>query len=351
MKSVEFYLGYCRLVNDSVVENITKDTQTIRSKDFMKILTVFTLLLLGYSMIVAQSKTNALIIAETEPPIVPDKISGGQFQGLTEDLYNKFPAEMWKDPNYVRIKRKPKRLSADARFGINILINRKNVGWIIDGDQSRGLVLYADWNADSDLSNDAPIKFTKTGDKYIYRKTLVETIGNQKRKYPYNLKLEITEVDLPNGMGKTLALKADSATARRGVLNVDNRRIAFSLTGRDGFYNTDYDYLYFDLNGDGKFDTETRYSAESYKVLEKHVNIGDKTYEFTVDRYGDSLTLKPLTEKLPARAELSVGNPAPEFAFKDIDGNSHRLSDFRGRIVLLDFGEFGARRALSKPRN
>jgi peroxiredoxin len=149
--------------------------------------------------------------------------------------------------------------------------------------------------------------------------------------------LEITEVALPNGTGKTLALKADSTTTRRGVLNVDNHRIAFNLAGRDGFYNSDYDYLYFDLNGDGKFDTGTRYSPESYKVPEKHINIGDTTYEFTVDRYGNSLTLKPLAEKLPARAELSIGNQAPEFSFKDIDGKQHRLSDFRGKTVLLDF--------------
>ncbi len=95
--------------------------------------------------------------------------------------------------------------------------------------------------------------------------------------------------------------------------------------------------MYFDLNGDGKFDSEKRYSAEVYKVSEKHINIGDTTYEFTVDRYGDSLTLKPLAEKLPARAELMPGILAPDFSFKDIDGNARRLSDFRGKVVLLDF--------------
>ena len=33
---------------------------------------------------------------------------------------------------------------------------------------------------------------------------------------------------------------------------------------------------------------------------------------------------------------LAVGDPVPDVAFEDVDGNEHRLSDFRGRVVLLD---------------
>lgn len=34
---------------------------------------------------------------------------------------------------------------------------------------------------------------------------------------------------------------------------------------------------------------------------------------------------------------LGVGQMAPDFTAKDIDGNTVRLSDFRGQVVLLDF--------------
>jgi len=40
---------------------------------------------------------------------------------------------------------------------------------------------------------------------------------------------------------------------------------------------------------------------------------------------------------MPDRADLSTGNIAPDFSFKDLDGKSYKLSDFRGKIVLLDF--------------
>src|SRR5206468_1510915 len=40
---------------------------------------------------------------------------------------------------------------------------------------------------------------------------------------------------------------------------------------------------------------------------------------------------------LPPRAMLSPGSPAPDFTFTDIDGKAHKLSDYRGQVVLLDF--------------
>jgi len=42
-----------------------------------------------------------------------------------------------------------------------------------------------------------------------------------------------------------------------------------------------------------------------------------------------------------ARTEaLIVGKPAPDFAGKTIDGYEFRLSDYRGKVVLLDFYGF-----------
>ena len=35
---------------------------------------------------------------------------------------------------------------------------------------------------------------------------------------------------------------------------------------------------------------------------------------------------------------LTIGKPAPEIEGKDLDGRSFRLSDYRGKVVVLDFG-------------
>jgi cytochrome oxidase Cu insertion factor (SCO1/SenC/PrrC family) len=34
---------------------------------------------------------------------------------------------------------------------------------------------------------------------------------------------------------------------------------------------------------------------------------------------------------------LSVGKPVPEIAGEDVDGKEFKLSDYRGKVVLLDF--------------
>src|SRR5206468_3461887 len=38
-----------------------------------------------------------------------------------------------------------------------------------------------------------------------------------------------------------------------------------------------------------------------------------------------------------ARAAVEVGKPAPDFTLTDITGKTHRLSDYRGRIVVLEW--------------
>lgn len=40
---------------------------------------------------------------------------------------------------------------------------------------------------------------------------------------------------------------------------------------------------------------------------------------------------------LRARADVSVGQPAPDFTFTDIAGATHKLSDYKGRIVVLEW--------------
>src|SRR5262249_55648424 len=111
------------------------------------------------------------------------------------------------------------------------------------------------------------------------------------------------------------------------------RPVAFRLTGSAGFYAQPYNSVAFDLNGDGAFNPDT----EVFRVSEKYVNIGETSYEFVVDPHGDRLTLNPLAEHRASRVALTAGSQAPDFTFTDLEGRSHKLSDYRGKVVLLDF--------------
>ncbi len=40
-------------------------------------------------------------------------------------------------------------------------------------------------------------------------------------------------------------------------------------------------------------------------------------------------------------ADIRLGKPAPDFSLKDANGTTHRLSDYRGKIVVLEWVNYG----------
>jgi thiol-disulfide isomerase/thioredoxin len=284
-----------------------------------------------------QAAPQAPVTANTEAPVLL-KGAGVAF-AMPEEEYRKIAERLSKNPRFVGMKRKPAGLTAGAKFGFNLSFGGLNRSWVLDGDDRQGYVLYADINGNGDLADDTPLRFTNDSGKYhaLLKQTVTEKIDGRDENYTVELRLEVGPVPKPDQSDPQLALKISSETLRRGVIRVGGREVAFALVGSQGIYNRDYNRLYFDLNGDGQPDMTTPKSAESYAVMDKYVNLAGASYEFTVDRLGRSLTLKPLAEKLPDRASLEVGSAAPEFSFSDIDGKRHRLSDYRGKVVLLDF--------------
>src|SRR5204863_9904609 len=139
------------------------------------------------------------------------------------------------------------------------------------------------------------------------------------------LKLEISNLLSPGQTQRQPYLSIHAKTVRRGVIHAGQKDVAFSLQGGLGIYDEEKNDLYFDLNGDGQLD-EGLDSMERYYPTDEYVTIGEQSYEFVVDRYGRSLTLKPLAEKLPPRPALLPGSPAPDFTFTSLAGKTHKLS-------------------------
>ncbi|HKA18436.1 MAG TPA: TlpA disulfide reductase family protein [Blastocatellia bacterium] len=300
----------------------------------MKNLVIVTVLFACNSL---NAAPQAPVTANTEAPVLLK--GGGVAFALPEQEYLKIADQLSKNPRFVPIKRRPTALTAAARFGFNLTFGGLNRSWVLDGDEKRGYVLYADLNGNGDLADDTPLRFTNESGKYsvLVKQTVNEKIDGREESYPVEIKLEVGTVTKPDQTDPQLALTISSETLRSGVIRVGGREIAFALRGSQGVYNWDYNRVYFDLNGDGQLDMTTPKSVESYVVRDKFVNLGGVSYEFTADRLGRSLTLKPLAEKLPDRASLDLGSATPEFSFTDINGKPRRLSDYRGKVVLLDF--------------
>jgi thiol-disulfide isomerase/thioredoxin len=128
----------------------------------------------------------------------------------------------------------------------------------------------------------------------------------------------------------------EHAQQRKGTLPLVPP-MQFALLGADGAFDEEADMVVFDMNRDGTLDTSSLDADELYRNFEKDVTIDGKDYAFAVARDGSSLTLTPLARKLPPRVSLGVGSPAPDFTATTLEGATVKLSQLRGKPVVLDF--------------
>lgn len=121
---------------------------------------------------------------------------------------------------------------------------------------------------------------------------------------------------------------------RHGELALGDERLAFALVGSDGEYSYSFHRVAIDLDRDGELVIGREDGPEVFYISEKTINIADRSYTFTVDPAGDSLTLTPLDRRLPDRPTLLTGSIAPAFTARDLSGGSVQFP--RGRPALLD---------------
>jgi hypothetical protein len=62
--------------------------------------------------------------------------------------------------------------------------------------------------------------------------------------------------------------------------------------------------------------------------------------ERLVKEHGDTPEGLRAKAALNGEVNLAIGNVAPDFTTKDADGVEFKLSDYRGKVVVLDFWGF-----------
>jgi peroxiredoxin len=121
---------------------------------------------------------------------------------------------------------------------------------------------------------------------------------------------------------------------REGRVEIGDARLRFIVQGRYGTYGDPFQDVYFDTDGDGEIELG-RYSDERYVIGDEYVNLAGRSWSFEVDPAGDRLRLEALKYKRPGRFRLGPGNLAPDVSFADVDGEAGRISDYRGKVLLL----------------
>ena len=143
---------------------------------------------------------------------------------MDPEHYAKFVEQFAGDGRVIPIRKGPANLSANALYGNNFKVGGKNRGWIIDGDDTKGWVLYLDWKGDGDLSATAPQAMEHTNGVYRLR---VE-VSEGETHWPC-----VFEVARLSVQGKEqFAVRISDTTLRRGRSRSMANGFHFGLTDR-----------------------------------------------------------------------------------------------------------------------
>ena len=171
---------------------------------------------------------------------------------------------------------------------------------------------------------ESEVHFEYTDGEEVKEKTVpvaVIKLEQYKKRSPDNPKFE----------GQVFDMRVGSVE-----LNGEEVRLAV-VSGIDAAtYHDKHGEILWDLNKDGFFENETE-SRECYRIDSSFNILGRSLQVAMISPSGDRLVLVPADEAVPPKIEITKGEPAPEFAVVDVQGDTLRLSDFRGRHVLLDF--------------
>lgn len=150
-------------------------------------------------------------------------------------------------------------------------------------------------------------------------------------------------MELPPAIASRVFLRQSLAAFVAGTFELDGRRVAWRVIvkARTLSANVATGYQYIDCNGDGKIDdSETSPEmgyAEGQPVVfhverkDRYVSLSD----LDLDRKTVALKTHPASDY--DRIELRPGRAVPDFEFTALDGSRRKLSDYRGKYVLLDF--------------
>ena len=254
-------------------------------------------------------------------PAELSKNDGGIAFPIDAEQYAKFAEQFKSRAHHVAVVKRPAGLSPAARYGYNFVVGGNNRGWILDGDEEYGWVLYLDWKGDGDLSEAKGQKLERV-DK-VSRLDVEVSDGD----LHWACRFEVSQIKMEGR--EQIGVKINNTSVRKGVIELDGHRYPFQLSGSAGKYNSEYDHFVVERFGNG--------AADSYKATDGLLNLGGKSYKFTVDELGASVTLTELAETGPDRPSLKIGSAAPDFTAADLGGTPHKLVGYRGRMVLVEF--------------
>ena len=227
-------------------------------------------------------------------------------------------------------------------IGLDKQKNALNIFVIKSSDEKRASYLYVDLNQDGKLTADERFEYAQdaaTGSIVKQAIIRIPLNGAIFKSYPVRLSLPNAA---PGGDGPRGPFLLKSLfTVARGTVDIDGRKtlVEYSVSPT-GEIDPTTGNVAVDCDGDGKIDRNLFSSLESLTARNESIVFRvDKYYVSTklVDTTNGRIILRAHPASDYTRIEMRLGTEVPDFTFVDFEGKARRLSDFRGKYVLLDF--------------
>ena len=203
--------------------------------------------------------------------------------------------------------------------------------------------IYADLDLDNVMADAErfPLEREEDGNPYILQATLQLPFKNALFKtYPifiqYFRNVQWDELK----EGETLLLQSKAAFAK-GKVDIQGKQtvVEYEFNPQSKKISVNNGWLGVDGDGDGEIDLD-HFSPEAAEAQDETVvfRIGNR-YVSTkkVDLEKNQILMREHSRSDYKRVELTVGAELPDFTFNDFDGKKRKLSEFRGKFVLIDF--------------
>jgi peroxiredoxin len=204
-------------------------------------------------------------------------------------------------------------------------------------------LLYADIDLDGTMSDSEriPLVHDEEGNPYIFQATIALPFKNALfTSYPIFVQYfkgvqwdELKE-------GETLLLQSKEAFARGHVdLKGKPTLVEYGFNAQSKKITVSNGWLGIDSDGDGTIDLD-HFSPEAAEAHEETVvfRVGNQYFSTKkVDLEKNQIVMREHPASDYKRVELVLGAELPDFSFSDFDGKKRKLSEFRGKYVLIDF--------------
>ena len=203
--------------------------------------------------------------------------------------------------------------------------------------------LYVDLNLDNNMAEDEKYALQREEERnpYILQTTVQLPFKNALFKsYPILVRfLKNVEWDELKE-GETVILQSKEAFAK-GTVDVQGQKtlVEYGFNAQSKKISVSNGWLGVDSDGDNFIDLD-RFSPEAAEARDETVvfRVGSR-YVSTkkVDLEKNQILMREHSASDYKRVELTVGAELPDFQFTDFNGKKRKLSEFRGKYLLIDF--------------